>query len=255
LSPFDGPQVDRENKSPNYSTGVARGVRKLLDGAAYQGEFHMSEWGLSWYPHRPERETPNEAAFIVKTMKEASQMCDYFAYWDLTDIYVEVGYGREAFHGNYGMISLDGLRKPSYFAHQLLCRLGHQKVPVENDGDRPSGAIVTKDGDRIKAIIYAFNIDYKAGDAPENKRVEFHLPNDLQAKTAQVYLVDAAHNNILRTWEEMGKPAHPRKSELTLLRSENELTKAGDVPVLEDRTSKRLVIEFKAPGVAYLEIG
>lgn len=38
LSPFKGPQIDRENKSPNYITGIARGVRKLLQEASYKGE-------------------------------------------------------------------------------------------------------------------------------------------------------------------------------------------------------------------------
>ncbi len=254
LSPFEGPQEDKENKSPNYVSGIARGVRKLLDEASFKGEYHMNEYGLSWYPYRPERETPNEAAFIAKTMKEVSQMCDYFAYWDLSDIYVEVGYGREAFHGNYGMISMDGLRKPSYFAHQLLCKMGSVQVPLENDGDHQTGAFVTRDGDRIKAILYAFDIEYKMEDPYTKKQVEFYLPDSAGSRTAHLTRVDSGHNNILKTWNDMGKPIYPDKKELEYLRSNNRLTASEQIRVINDTKGKRLVFEMEAPGMVYVEV-
>lgn len=126
LSPFDGPQEDLVSKSPHFASGVVRGVRKLLDESGYPGEVHWNEWGRSWFPSEPQRESANEAAFIAKTMSEVSQLGDYFAYWCLSDIYDQVGYGRQAFHGNYGLLNLQGLRKPSYQAFRLLNLLGNR---------------------------------------------------------------------------------------------------------------------------------
>jgi xylan 1,4-beta-xylosidase len=254
LSPFQGPQLDKENKSPNYISGVARGVRKLLDQASFKGEYHMNEWGLSWYPHRAERETPNEGAYIVKTMKEVSNMCDYFAYWDLSDIYVEVGYGREAFHGNYGMISLDGLRKPSYFAHQLLCKLGTNRIALQNDGDNQVGALVTRDGDTVKAIVYSFDIGYQVSDTPETRKVEFQLPPEIRPANAKAIRVDSKNNNILKTWADMGKPAHPDKAQLAFLREQNELKTSAAIPVTRDSNGTHLMFDMESPGFVYLEI-
>jgi xylan 1,4-beta-xylosidase len=254
LSPYEGPQIDRENKSPNYITGIARGVRKLLQEASYSGEYHMNEWGLSWYPYRAERETPNEAAYIVKTMKEISQMCDYFAYWCLSDIYVECGFGREAFHGNYGMISLDGLKKPGFFAHQLLCKLGNTQIKIENDADHQLGSFVTKDQEVIKTIIYSFDIDFQIGNSPVKKQIEFHLPDNIGSKFAQIIRIDSKENNILTVWNEIGQPAHPKKDELSFLMSKNQLTKSGNIPVIKDSAGNRLIFEMESPGLVYFEI-
>jgi xylan 1,4-beta-xylosidase len=130
LSPFDGPQEDKASKSPHFAAAVMRGVRRELDTHGFKGEVHWNEWGRSWLPHDPVRETANEAAFVVKTMAEVSQLADYYAYWCLSDIYDQVGYGREPFHGNYGLLNLQGLRKPAYHAFQLLSLLGDERVLV-----------------------------------------------------------------------------------------------------------------------------
>ncbi|MBC8128199.1 MAG: hypothetical protein H8M99_13745 [Gloeobacteraceae cyanobacterium ES-bin-144] len=256
LSPFDGPQQDRENKSPNYVAGITRGARKILDEASFKGEFHMNEWGLSWHPFAPVRETANEAAFIVKTMSEVSQLADYFAYWCLSDIYNQVGYGRETFHGNYGMISMDGLKKPNYFAHQLLCLLGDKKVPHTgaNLSDQHN-AFVTRNNQGLQALFYAFDINYKAGDAPGSCQVEIDLPDGIDLEKVRFHKIDAKHNNIVTSWNEMGSSAHLKKDELLHLQGINQLT-ADNKGVKIEKTAKghKAVFAMQNPGVAMLEV-
>jgi xylan 1,4-beta-xylosidase len=254
LSPFEGPQGDKENKSPNFVAGTVRGVRKLLDEASYTGEFHMNEWGLSWHPFAPVRETANEAAFIIKTMNEVSQLADYFAYWCLSDIYNQIGYGREAFHGNYGMLSLDGLRKPSYHAHQLLCLLGDEKYPVSGtDLSDQCNAFVTRNSKGIQAIIYAFDISYQATDAPGKCKITFTLPEKVDLNSLTLYKIDSHYNNIINQWKEMGSPAYLDKQELDRLRSINHLTPCeGKVKTGRSAANYTALFEVETPGVVML---
>ena len=254
LAPYEGPKLGAPKWEPNYTAGTARGVRKLLNEASFKGEYHMNEWGLCWYPFRAERETANEAAYIVKTMKEVSQMCDYFAYWCLSDIYVECGFGREAFHGNYGLISLDGLRKPGYFAHQLLCRLGDVQIPVENDSDSQTGAFVTRKGRSIRAIVFAFDVNYTAQSSVSRKKVEFRLPANTSARTASITRIDSKENNILKLWNDLGRPAYPKREEVSYLRNNNTLKPSGTLGVTRDRSGARLIFEMETPGVAFIEV-
>lgn len=255
LSPFDGPQGDKENKSPNFVSGITRGARKLLDEASFKGELHMNEWGLSWHPFAPVRETANEAAFIVKTMNEVSQLADYFAYWCLSDIYNQVGYGREAFHGNYGMISLDGLRKPNYFAHQLLCLLGDEKIQVAgNNLSDQYNAFVARNKKGIQAIIYGFDVNYQVTDAPGSRQVEFDLPSGINLKDLYFYRVDSKNNNIISSWNEMGSPTYLKKDELLQLQGENQLVvdKKG-VKIEKSGNGHKAVFTIETPGVVMLE--
>lgn len=253
LSPFDGPQGDKENKSPNFVSGITRGARKLLDQASFKGEFHMNEWGLSWHPFAPVRETANEAAFIVKTMNEVSQLADYFAYWCLSDIYNQVGYGREAFHGNYGMINLDGLRKPNYFAHQLLCKLGNEQVLLDKPQSANNSALVSRNGKNISAIVYAFDINYTIDSIPGKSQVEFILPENVDKNSVQLIRLDSRENNILSSWKEIGGPAYLKQNEHDALLAANTLKNSTSFKIITDTLGTKLVFNMETPGITFIQ--
>jgi xylan 1,4-beta-xylosidase len=140
----------------------------------WAGEVHWNEWGRSWFPHDPKRETALDAAFAAKTMDEVSQEADAFAYWSLSDIYDQVGYQSSEFQAHYGMLSLHGLRKPVWHAHALLHRLGDRRVAVAGAGPL-AGAIATPDAqDGGSVLVWR----YPAGvDAPVTRGpVEVVLP-------------------------------------------------------------------------------
>jgi xylan 1,4-beta-xylosidase len=113
LAPFDGAPNHRANNSADFAAGVIRGVRRLAQRTAFSGEIHWNEWGRFYHAVEQRRESPCEPAFIARTLAAVSQEADRFAYWCLSDIYDQVGYGREAFYGGYGLLSLQSLRKPS----------------------------------------------------------------------------------------------------------------------------------------------
>ncbi|MBC8012308.1 MAG: hypothetical protein H7067_19675, partial [Burkholderiales bacterium] len=171
LSPFDGPAAHKVKDSPHFATGVIRGTRRELDRRGYAGEVHWNEWGRSWFLHDPLKETALEAAFIVKTMNEVSQEADAFAFWCLSDIYHQGGFQSAEFQANYGLLSLHGLRKPGWFAHVLLTRLGVARVPVAG-GDELCGAIATRDGAEARVLVHA----YPENNDAEPVRVEVRVP-------------------------------------------------------------------------------
>jgi xylan 1,4-beta-xylosidase len=255
LSPFDGPQDDKANKSPHFIKGVVRGVRKLLTEIGYTGEVHWNEWGRSWHPFDPIRETEAEAAFIIKTMAEVSQDADYFAYWNLSDIYDQCGYGAETFHGNYGMLNLQGLRKPSYHAHQLLCRLGTQTIPVTSEGSDTAGAVVTVDNGAIKVLVY----NYLHDGEPEHDAAQVHvsLPEgfDTEYDTGSIsmYRLSRNENNIFTYWKEMGSPAYLKSGQLDYLENKNSLIASAEKPVYS-RTNNKLSFSMETPSAALIEI-
>ena len=255
LSPFEGPQDDKANKSPRFIKGVVRGVRKLLDSIGFAGEVHWNEWGRSWHPFDPRRESEAEAAFIIKTMAEVSQDADYFAYWNLSDIYDQCGYGAETFHGNYGMLNLQGLKKPSYHAHELLCRLGTESVPSVIEGSDMTGAIITEDESGIKILVY----NYIHEDQPDRGPV--NLSVRLPENGHQLYDVDSIklirlnrhENNIVNRWEEMGSPGYLKQEHRDYLRNENTIRASADKPVFV-KEENQLSFSMATPAAVFIEI-
>jgi Glycosyl hydrolases family 39. len=254
LSPFDGPQEDKANTSPHFASGVIRGVRTLTDRLGYKGSIHWNEWGRSWWPYFPDRETPNEAAFIAKTMAEVSQLGDYFAFWCLSDIYDQVGYGSETFHGNYGMLNLQGLRKPSYQAFQLLSRLGTERLEIEGCGlNSLTNAVVTRKSDGYGILIYSYSDEEQYIETDINVSVE--LPGRIDKSNLVLYQVNSHENNIVGRWKELGSPAYLKKDELTVLKQNNALTPSkSEILVTEDEGAIKCNFIIKAPGVSLLEI-
>lgn len=249
LSPFDGPQSDKTSKSPHFASGVVRGTRRLLDEIGFKGELHFNEWGRSWFPCDPMRETEAEAAFVVKTMAEVSNLADRFAYWNLSDIYDQVGYGHEAFHGGYGLLNLRGLRKAPYHAFELLSMLGTQRVPVAVEGGNAllTGAIATPDASAV--MIYQYRHDPEPGSHTRQK-VRLWLPAG--ADRTRLYRVGHDENNILRIWEAMDRPDYPTRQQLKELHRVNGLQSAPEGAIHIEGKDGQLIAEFDLPdpGVA-----
>jgi xylan 1,4-beta-xylosidase len=253
LSPFDGPQEDKASRSPHFAAGVMRGVRRELDSRGFKGEVHWNEWGRSWLPHDPVRESASEAAFVVKTMSEVSQLADYYAYWCLSDVYDQLGYGRETFHGNYGLLNLQGLRKPAYHAFQLLGRLGEERVPVSGEGlDAVTGAIATRSSTGGEAVlVYSFDETYEAG--PQTRQVSIGLSAPVTQNSLRLFRINSRDNNVLTRWREMGAPAYLKREELGQLQLNNTLQgAAGDVTLTTENGVAHASFTMETPGVALL---
>jgi len=249
LSPFDGPASYKVKDSPHFAAGVIRGLRKELDRRGWTGEVHWNEWGRSWFPYDPVKETALEPAFIVKTMLEAAQDGDAFAFWCLSDIYDQAGFQSSEFQGHYGMLSLHGLRKPSWMAHQLLNRLASKRVPVTGGNDLLN-ATATRDENGSALLVYAYPEKQDEPSAKSTVRVAW--PFGLPTLTR----LGAVENNIIATWRDMGAPPYPTRTELAQLRASNQLQSAPpEVVHMETGPEGPMaVFELECPGVALLSI-
>ena len=256
LSPFDGLQEDRTNKSPNFLPGVANGVDKLLKEHSFSGEVHWNEWGRSWFPYDAMRETANEAAFIVKSMAEIHDKATYYSYWCLSDIYNQAGYGAETFHGNYGLLSLQGLKKPSYFAHELLGKLGNLQLPHSDKGtDRLNNAFVTKDDKGFQVLLYAYDNDYEVGGASSKKNVKVLLPAGADNADIRIYEVSKSSNNLVEEWKKQGAPDYLKYGEKEEWRKKNIIqASAAEIDIRKDGKENFLHLELETPGIAMIDI-
>jgi xylan 1,4-beta-xylosidase len=247
LSPFDGPAADRVKDSPHYATGVIRGVTRYIRESGFSGEVHWNEWGRSWFPMDLSRHTALDAAFIVKTMAEVSQLADYFAYWCLSDIYNQAGLQSSEFQGHYGMLSLHGLRKPTWFAHQLLNRLGPRQLPVDGNSAL-TATLATRSDQGFQLLTYAFPNDPEA--APVQETITLTLPENRHA--VQLYRLGERENNIIAHWQSMGSPAYPTPDQIRELIKSNVLQAVATRDYTTENRSFQF--ELERPGVAFIEL-
>lgn len=252
LAPFDPGAAMQGSKSPTFAMDLMRGVSGLLRRCNFKGELHWNEWGRSFHAVDHQREQPSEAAFIARLLADVSQEADVLSYWCLSDIYDQVGYGREAFFGGYGLLSMQGLRKPAYHAFQLMGKLGTERLAVAGENlDATCHAIVTCTGNRAHVLVYAAELQ----DNPPRGSVEVALVLMAGAEPGALYRIDATENNVLSHWQEMGQPAYLSRAQLRELAAENNL-KPSSTPVRVETQGTQRIARFtmETPGVALLEI-
>ncbi len=252
LAPFAGAQLEKNSRSPDSAANLMRQFRQRMNRVGFKGELHWNEWGRSFHAVDARREQPSEAAFIARLLADVSQEADSFAYWCLSDIYDQVGYGREAFHGGYGLLSLQGLRKPSYHAFQLLSLLDHQRVKHTGSGlDSFRNAIVTASQRTAHVLIYGY--DHADNPARTALKITVDLPAGAQA--GKLYRIDSSENNVVARWHELGAPAYLSRAQTRELAATNALQACpGAVRTEGAENQRRACFTMEAPGVALLEI-
>lgn len=252
LAPFDPTATTRGSTSPTFAMDVMRGVRDLARRCDFRGELHWNEWGRSFHAVDRHREQPCEAAFIARLLGDVSQEADVLSYWCLSDIYDQVGYGREAFFGGYGLLNLQGLRKPAYHAFELMSRLDTERIAAAGDNlDATCHAIVTRTETRAHVLVYAAELH----DEQPRRSIDVTLQLPAHATPGALYRVDSIENNVLSRWQALGSPAYLSREQTKELAADNTL-KASSTPVhVEAHGPTRLArFTMESPGIALLEL-
>ncbi len=125
----DGNAGTALDPSPNSIVGRVQGSRDRIDHSATPHlELHYTEWSSSYTPSDPIHDQYIEAAFILEKLRETSPLAQSMSYWTFTDIFEEAGPRHTPFHGGFGLMNLQGIRKPAYFAYKFLAQLGPQDI-------------------------------------------------------------------------------------------------------------------------------
>ena len=176
----------------------------------------ITEWGPSYSPRDPIHDSYVCAPFILEKLKECEGIVDGMSYWAFSDQFEEPGPPGEPFHGGFGLMNVDGLRKPAFFAYQFIGKLYAAQIPVE-----APHVIATKDGSKVRVLLW----DYQPpkADAPNNPFYTRDLPSTplpdavltfagLPAGTYKASRVGTGwqRNDVYDAYLALGKPAGQR---------------------------------------------
>jgi len=113
------------SKNPDSIHGEVKMVRQQIAESAFPKlELHFTEWSSSYTPADPFHDSYHSAAYIIDKLKNCDDAAQSMSYWTFTDIFEEPGVRWEAFHGGFGLMNYQDIKKSSYFGYQFLNRLG-----------------------------------------------------------------------------------------------------------------------------------
>jgi len=214
---------------------IAR-LRQIVSESAYpDAEVHLTEWNSSSSPRDFTHDYLQAATFVVRSNIESIGLADSLSYWTFTDVFEEGGAGDTAFHGGFGMMTLQGVVKPTFHAYRFLHALGDRVL------EHVPGGILTRHQatGRLTALAYhyppemplsvpaSFDGRDKAEETlalgqPEWLRLELtglHPHAQFVVET-----LDQGHGNALGSWHEMGCPEPLSREQAKALREAAQAT-------------------------------
>lgn len=198
-------------------------IRAIVDSSPYpDAEIMLTEWNSSPSPRDLVHDTPFMASFLLYNYTQNYGKVDSLGYWTFTDIFEENGPGRSPFHGGFGLINVDNVKKPSYWAFWMLNQLGEEILEVGQDH------VVARSGDNYQVIIwnYCYYTDeFADGDRSklsetereeifQNKELTVELSLKLQGTYDQtVYTLDE-DTSAYHNWLKLGAPQYPTAAQV-----------------------------------------
>lgn len=120
----------------------------------------------------------------------------------------------ELFFGYCGMLTLNGLRKPSYYGLYLLSLLGDEVI---SKGD---GYIVTKSNEDFQILLYSYDENLSSLKVNKNitdKKISLTLSNLMYDYKVTKYEIGEKHGSSYNHWITMGRPKRLTDEEFQML--------------------------------------
>ena len=215
----------------HHTSELAHQMKDRIGRHFPSAEIHITEWNVSASSRNYIHDTAFMAPFIISNVLKTRGMAHAIAYWAFTDIFEEFKAGGSLFHGGFGLMNQQGIKKSSYWAYFFLGKLGDLVI---SEGD--DYIITRKNGDiQILAYHYVyFDNLYRNGDMSGLTQTErYSIYEEAVSKMINItlfglhgtyrlkrYVLNRDHGSAFDTWLQMGAPEVLTAEETTYLKQQ-----------------------------------
>ncbi len=228
----DGKEDTKLAASPDAIVADVRRVHQQMTESKFPDlPLYFTEWSTSYTPRDPVHDSYISAAYILSKLKACQGLVQGMSYWTYTDLFEEPGPPPTPFHGGFGLLNREGIRKPAYFAYKYLHAVQGKEIPVQD-----AQVFAAVEDDRVSAVIWDFRQpQQKVSNRPFYSRIvpaaaapmiEMKLSH-LRAGSyrLRIYRTGFRSNDAYSAYIDMGKPKDLTSAQLEQL---NNLTR--DLP-------------------------
>lgn len=145
-----GQDDNRLSTNPDSIVGDVRRVRAQIEASKFAGlPLYFTEWSASYNPRDPVHDSYVSAPFILTKLHGTRGVAQGMSYWTYSDLFEEAGPPPTPFHGGFGLMNREGIRKPAWFAYKYLHALKGREIAV---GD--TQALAATDAGRTSVLLW-----------------------------------------------------------------------------------------------------
>ena len=230
------------SRNPDSIWGdVKRMRRQISESAMPDLELHFTEWSSSYTPADPIHDSYHSAAYILDKLKKCGDAPQSMSYWTFTDIFEEPGPRWEAFHGGFGLMNYQDIKKAAYYAYQFLNRLG----PTELKNSDSCSWVCKDNHGGVQALVWDFTNTFPSSNmidqvyytrdlsAKPKGEVTLNLSNMAEGNyVMELYKVGYRVNDAYATYRDLGAPPQLTKAQAAEIKAKD------DGAPIETRTVK-----------------
>jgi xylan 1,4-beta-xylosidase len=219
------------NKDESSVSGDVINSRKQISNSTKPNlELHYTEWSSSYTPADPIHDSYHSAAYILQKLKQVGDAANSMSYWVFTDIFEEAGPRFTPFHGGFGLLNTQGIKKPAYFSYYFMNKLGETEL---QNTDTSSWASKNSKGD-VQLLFWDFtnthpgdselNQTYYAQDLPSKTKgsIKIEIAGLQKGKyNLEIYKIGYKVNDVYTDYLAMNKPNQLTQQQVKTLKQQN----------------------------------
>lgn len=252
------------NKNKNWISDQIKGSANQVKVSAKPDlELHYTEWNSSWINGDPILDSYIQPAFILDQVRNTGSSANSMSFWVFTDIFEEGGPKATPFHGGFGLLNYQGIRKPAFYAYQFLNRLGETELVCSD----PSSWVCKDKQGNIQILLWDLSIS-NIGDSISNTDFKRNMPAKNKGKVHMkiasvpdgVYLVETykvgyRSNDAYTTYLDLGSPSQLTKKQVEAIKSVNSGNpESSDIIQIKDHKIFEQDLTLKENDVYFIEL-
>ncbi|MGC2110389.1 MAG: glycosyl hydrolase family 39 [Candidatus Korobacteraceae bacterium] len=226
---------------------VCRAVKKVHDEIKASARPEMpliwSEYNAAYDNQVDVTDSIYMGPWLATTIAQCDGLTEMMSYWTFSDVFEEQGVVKQPFYGGFGLIAAGGIPKPSFYALELLHRLGDQRIENSNPN-----VLVTK-GTSGALIVAVWNL-VNPGSTGAAKSVKLDFKGVDPDAHVTIRQLDENHGDTLLLYQKMGSPQYPTQEQITDLRQQSTLPG----PEFDDLTDGSLTLQLPVNALVVLQV-
>ncbi|PAB59107.1 helix-turn-helix domain-containing protein [Anaeromicrobium sediminis] len=194
------------------------------------------------------------APYIIHSAIHSKNPLDFIKAVDSIDFNKKIN--NPIFHGENGLMTINGLKKASYYAYYLLSRLGNEMIEKEK------GYIITKKNNDFQILLYDYEENKKKHieekfekhsffRIKDEKEIFLYIRNLMGKYKITRYELNEKHGSIFDHWTAMGQPKELSQKEEKFL---NRIVFPKVTFDCTEKSNKDLSIKLKPHGVTLITL-
>ncbi|MBN2735526.1 MAG: hypothetical protein JXR70_01005 [Spirochaetales bacterium] len=209
---------------------------------------HITEFNSSYVPLCPIHDSLSHGPFIARILSEAGDYADSYSYWTFSDVFEEMNIPLAPFHGGFGMLAFEGIKKPTFYAFEFFSKAGKELLY------RDENMVVTKNPG--KYIIIAWNYQDQNLDSDKEAEIRnYSLALPSLGFDAWVVKQEIGRNygNPVQTWSNMGKPRSLTSEQVEILKASSR-PRQNDFKLIDEDGQYHLQLSLESNHLCMVEI-